>query len=138
MIHAEIEERIEAPVAEVWALFRDFGGVERYTPGLEGCEVEGEGLGAIRTLTLPGGAVLRERLERLDDGDTTLQYSILDGPLPVQNYLATVKLHAEQDACRVQWSSDFEAPDLDDAAAIGLIEGVYRGGLEGMRKALGA
>ncbi len=137
MIHAEIDEAIDAPVAQVWALFRDFGGVQRYTPSLESCTLEGEGIGAVRTLTLPGGAVLRERLEALDDPGTRLQYSILDGPLPVQDYLATVQLRADGETCRVQWSSDFEAPALEEAAAIELIEGVYRGGLEGIRKALG-
>ena len=137
MIHAEIDEAVDAPVPRVWALFRDFGGVKRYTPSLEACEIEGEGVGAIRTLTLPGGAVLRERLEALDDDATRLQYSIIDGPLPVQDYLATVQLHADGETCRVTWSSDFEAPAMDDAAAIELIEGVYRGGLEGIRSALG-
>jgi len=137
MIHAKISERIEAPAGQVWALFRDFGGVMRYTPGLEACVLEGEGVGAVRTLTLPGGARLKERLEAFDDTGRRLQYSILEGPLPVEDYLATVEVHEEDAGCRVDWSSGFTAPALEEGAAVGLIEGVYQAGVSGIREALG-
>jgi len=67
MASIKVTERIGAKAEAVWDLFRDFGGVQRYSPQIEGCSVEGEGIGAVRTLTLPGGLELQERLEAFDD-----------------------------------------------------------------------
>lgn len=136
MIHVKVSERVEAGAAAVWDLVSDFGGVKRYTPDLASCELSGEGVGAVRTLTLPGGVELQERLEALDDSGRRLQYSILSGPIPVQDYLATVEVHEDGDACTVDWSSQFTT-GMEEAQAVAMMEGVYRGGLAGMRKALG-
>ncbi len=138
MVDVKVSERIEAKAEAVWDLFRDFGGVARFNEGLERCELDGEGIGAVRTLTLPGGVTLRERLEALDDAARRLQYSILDGPIPVRDYLSTVEVHADGEGCQVDWSSHFEPVGMPDAQARELIEGVYRGGLAGIRRALGA
>ena len=58
-------------------------------PGVESCESEGEGVGALRKIKM-GANVVIERLESFDDDARTLSYSIQDGPIPVQNYLATI------------------------------------------------
>ncbi len=137
MAEVKVSERIEASADDVWELFSDFGGVLRYTPALEGCAVEGEGVGAIRTIHLPGGASLKERLEAFDSAGKQLQYSILEGPLPVKNYLATVAVRAEGSATIVDWSSQFEAAGLEDAQVVSILEGVYESGLAGIRSALG-
>ena len=137
MLHVKVSERIEAPAERVWELFRDFGGIERFTPGLEKVELRGSGIGAVRTISLPGGVQLQERLEAFDDRGRKLQYAIVAGPIPVTNYLATIAVHDEGQACRVDWSSQFEPQGLSEAQARGMIEGVYRGGLAGVKKALG-
>ena len=136
MAEMKVSERIEAPAEAVWELFRDFGGVMRYTPALEGCAVEGEGVGAVRTIHLPGGASLKERLEALDESAKRLQYSILEGPLPVQNYLATIEVHSDGHGTRVDWSSQFDPVGLEDGQVIAILEGVYQGGLAGIRSVL--
>jgi hypothetical protein len=122
----------------VWVLLRDFGRPDRYSGQIEACSLEGEGVGAVRTLSLPGGLSIQERLEALDDAGRRLQYSIVAGPLPLENYLATIHVSEDGDGCRVAWSSTFDPKGIPESQAAGLVEGIYRGGIAGLRKALGA
>jgi carbon monoxide dehydrogenase subunit G len=137
MVTVKVSERVEAPAERVWELFRDFGGIQRFSSGFEKVEVSGSGIGAVRTITLPGGAALQERLEAFDDRGRKLQYAIVGGPIPVSGYLATIEVKDEGAACRIDWSSQFEPKGISDEQARGMIEGVYKGGIAGVRKALG-
>jgi carbon monoxide dehydrogenase subunit G len=138
MVSVKVSERVEASADAVWELFRDFGGIQRYSAGFEKVEVAGSGIGAIRTITLPGGAALKERLEAFDDRGRRLQYAIVGGPIPVSGYLATIEVKDEgSKACRIDWSSHFETKGITDEQGRGMIEGVYKGGIAGIRKALG-
>jgi carbon monoxide dehydrogenase subunit G len=137
MVSVKVSERVEASADRVWELFRDFGGIQRFTSGFEKVEVSGSGIGAVRTITLPGGAALQERLEAFDDRGRKLQYAIVGGPIPVANYLATIEVKDEGKACRIDWSSHFEPKGISEDQARAMIEGVYKGGIAGVKKALG-
>ena len=73
----KVVETVSAGADRVWELFRDFGGISRFSQGIDSCTVEGEGVGAVRTLTMGGGLKLQERLEAFDD---EVFASILDRP----------------------------------------------------------
>ncbi len=134
----KVVETVNASADQVWELFRDFGGITRFSQGIDSCTVEGEGLGAVRTITMGGGLKLQERLEAFDDGGRTLSYAIIgDHPLPFDNYLSTIKVVAQGDACTVEWSSTYDPKGTEDQAS-GLIQGIYKGGITGIKKTLGA
>jgi hypothetical protein len=141
MASASISDTIEAPLARVWQVMSDFGGVAGEL--IETCEVEGNGVGAVRTLTLRGGAgTVVERLEAMSDSDHSYSYAILNDdtcPLPVRKYRAAVRLsEAGPNATRVEWSGMFEPKGgASEADVVKLIEGVYRGGVARTRKKLG-
>ena len=137
MVSVKVSERVEATADAVWDLFRDFGGIQRFSAGIEKVEVSGSGIGAVRTLGLPGGLSLQERLEAFDDRGRRLQYAIVAGPIPVSNYLATIEVKDEGKACRIDWSSHFEPKGITDDQGRAMIEGVYKGGIAGVKKALG-
>jgi hypothetical protein len=135
----KVSERVEADADAVWGLLRDFGGVDRYAQGLESCTLEGSGVGAVRTLRMAGGVQIQERLESLDDAGRRLSYAIVgESPLPVDDYLATIVVAEEDGGCRVEWSSTFEPRGIPVEKVAPLVEGIYRGGLAGIRKTLGA
>lgn len=136
MASVKVSERVEASADAVWDLLRDFGGVQRFSPAIEKCTVEGEGIGAVRTLTMPGGLSIQERLEAFDDTGRRLQYAITSGPLPMENYLATIEVREDGDACAIDWSSTFDAKGVSDEQAVGMVEGIYTGGIQGIKKAL--
>lgn len=135
MAGVKVVETVNASADRVWELFRDFGGIARISPGIQSCSVEGQGIGAIRTLKM-GGLELRERLEAFDDAGRSLCYAIIgDHPLPFDNYLSTVRVVDQGDACTVEWSSSYDPKGSEDQAS-GLIQGIYKGGIAGVRKAL--
>jgi hypothetical protein len=137
MAEVRVVEEIGASADAVWELVRDFGGVMKWASTLESCKVEGEGIGAVRTLALPGGAAIRERLERFEDAARSFSYSILDGPLPVEDYLATLVVRAKgADRCEVDWASTFEPKGVPEERVLGIIRGVYEGGIREIKKNL--
>ena len=120
----------------VWDLVRDFGGVQRWNPTLSSSEVDRPGVGGVRTLKM-GEVTIRERLEKLDEAARTMSYSIVEAPLPVSNYLATVELSAlGPKRTQIVWSSTFEPGGMSDEQLKALFEGVYQQAIEGMRRAL--
>lgn len=137
MAEVIVEDVIEASVDDVWAIMSDFGGVQRWSSAIEKCEVEGEGVGAVRTLTMPGGLTLRERLESLDAPGHRFSYSIVEPtPLPLRGYLSTVTLRDRAGRCAVDWRSRFEPAGVSEEQAQAMVRGIYTGGIAAVKKAL--
>jgi carbon monoxide dehydrogenase subunit G len=122
----------------VWPVVSDFAGITRFMPGLEKVEVQGKGIGAVRTVTVAGGNKIQERLESFDPKARSFSYSILPGAMPVQNYLATVELaDAGAGRSRIRWSARFDAPGMSDAQIGPLSKGMeqaYGGAIAGLKK----
>lgn len=136
MGQARVEHEIAVSPEALWALVRDFGGIERWNPTLTSCELDVEGVGGVRTLTM-GEVTIRERLEKRDDAARTLSYSIVEAPLPVRNYLATIAIASVgPKRSRIVWSSTFEPAGMTDEQLTQLFEGVYQQAIEGLRRAL--
>lgn len=139
MAECRIEGEIAASPGAVWDVVRDFGGVKRWSPAVESCELDGQGVGAVRTIKM-GEMVIRERLEKIDEGARTLSYAILDAPFPVRNYLATMRIsESASGRTKLSWGSTFEAAGgLDESQLHDIFVGVYQQGIEGIRRAVGA
>jgi hypothetical protein len=134
----EVKEQGDIPskAPEVWALVRDFGGfVEMLGVPVE---LEGEGIGTRRKMTLGSDTVV-ERLDELDDGDMRVRYSILEaGPLPVREYQATMQLaEGDGDSCTLTWSSTFEPAGTSEEDAVTAVQRVYRGGIKALQRHFG-
>jgi len=126
---------LNAPLDQAWSVVGDFNGLPRFVSAVAQSTVEGSGTGALRTLTLQDGGKIVERLESFDEGQTTLQYSIVSSPLPVDNYLSTMKLASLDDGrCELEWSSTFDPKGVPQAEAEGIIGGIYEMGFEGLNK----
>ncbi len=137
MAEVEVSGEVAAEAGEVWRLVRDFGGIAAWMPGLESCELEGSGVGAVRTVRM-GPVEIRERLEELDEVARRLRYSIVEAPVPAREYLATVVVEELPGGrTRVVWGSRFEpAAGASEADLEALFRGVYEGGIAGLRSAL--
>ena len=138
MASVTVKERIDHPVDAVWAVVSDFGGIAKYMRGMPPADVEGEGLGSERSLAM-GDKTVVERCTWLDDDAHHLGYTVLEpGPLPVTRYVAAVRLSADGDGTLVDWSSSFEPAGVSEEEAVKMVEGIYRGGIKGYAKFLGA
>ena len=126
-----------AAPARLWELVSNFGGLADIMDGIDSCTVEGEGIGAKRSLVMGGGPPVVESLDVLDHDAMTLTYSILEAPLPFKDYSATMVVSAEGDGSSLAWTGTFEPDGVPAEKAEGLAGGIYDAGIAGFRKALG-
>lgn len=135
MARVEVRDEIDAPREIVWDLVSDFGGVKRISPEVESCVLDGQGVGAVRTINTQG-IVIKERLESLDGKNYTFSYSIVEGPIPFTNYLAHVELSPDGNRTKVNWSGSFEPAGVPEDTLKQLVETIYRNLIGGIKKAV--
>jgi hypothetical protein len=119
MVELSVEREFEFSAGEVWAVFADFGNVS-WVPGVEKVDLEGEGVGMIRHLTVPVFPQLHERLEAIDHEKMVLEYSIPSVEyIEVKNYTARAQVFdLGSGRCRVRMTCRAEATGLEtDATA---------------------
>lgn len=139
MAEVLVEEEVAAPAARVWELVRGFGDIQEWASGIESCSVEGEGVGAVRTIGVPGGLSLQERLESYDEAGRSFGYAIIgDNPLPFSDYHSVFQVkETGPDRCAIEWRGKFEASPDGVAQAEGIVRGIYTGGIASLKKKLG-
>ena len=90
------EITINASLDAVWKVARGFDTIHEWHPGIDALEmVAGEKVPR-RLLTLGNGAVVDERLVELDDDKHSQTYTILESPIPLTEYYATISVQAEE------------------------------------------
>jgi NADPH2:quinone reductase len=112
---------IEAPIESVWAILRDFNGHERWHPAVAASVIEdgapSDQPGAVRNFRLADGARIREQLLALSDVETSFSYCILEAPVALRNYVASVRLRrvTSDDTCLWEWRASFDPPPAEEA-----------------------
>ena len=134
MAKIAVAEDYAASAADVWKKLADFGGLAGWMPGVEKCDVEGDGIGSTPTVAM-GPVNIVERLESFDDSGRSLSYSIVEGPMPAQNYLATISVQETgANSCHVDWSASFDLPEgVTEAQIAPALEGAYGGALKALK-----
>jgi carbon monoxide dehydrogenase subunit G len=145
----KVRESIEinAPPAKVWAVIGNFQDMSWLQPvskteGQKGNEIE-----ATRRLTLSPGATVDEELYKYDADKMTYSYRITAVDvkvLPVTNYSSTLTVSpgADGKGSQLEWTGAFyrgyplndPPPELNDEAAVKAVSGLYRAGLEALKK----
>lgn len=135
---------IKAEPSKVWAKIGDFNGMPGWHPAVaESKASDGSNVGSRRTLKLTGGGEVIEELEEIDNKKMILKYRMKEGVLPVTNYASTLSVKAiEGGQSLVEWRGAFyrgfpnndPPPDRNDEAAEKAITGVYKSGLENLKK----
>jgi len=141
MARVYVSSVIDAPVARVLERIRDFNALPRWHPRIRDSRIENgepsDRIGCVRDFHLQNGDRLREKLLGLSDYDYFCTYSILESPMPLTNYIATLRLTPVTDGDRTfaEWSAEF---DCDPAEEAGLIEGigenVFLGGFNALKR----
>ena len=118
----------------VWRMIGAFDAIAKWHPAVKRAELEERG--TRRRLHLVGGGVILEKLESHDDAARSYSYSILEGPLPVRDYVSTLRVtRGEGDQTLVEWSSRFE-PTVEPAEAERVIRSIYDAGLTNLQRML--
>jgi len=131
---------VQRPVATVWALLRDFNGHAQWHPAVAESRIErgrwADAVGCVRHFKLADGAELREQLLALSDATTTLRYGLLDTPIPLLNYVASVRLVpvTDGDVTFWQWSCSFDTVPGQEQAMTEIVgTQIYEAGFAAVR-----
>ncbi len=132
---AKVDMKTDLNVApeEVWKLIGGFNTLPDWHPAIEKSELEEEG--SMRRLGLAGGGTIIEKLVKLDDKERVYSYSIIDSPLPVANYTASISVKDDGTGnTTVEWSSEFDAKNAAENEAMDVIAGIYQAGFDNLKK----
>lgn len=131
---------IPARASAVWAVVRDFNALPSWTPFVAESRIEQnkapDQIGCVRNFRLKDGGRIRERLLALSDYDMSFEYSILESPMAVENYVATFRLIpvTDVDHTFAEWTAEFEAaPDREDGLAQSIGRNVLAAGLGALK-----
>lgn len=136
---------VNAPADKVWAKIGSFADMS-WHPAIAKTALTGGNAseaGATRVLTTQDGGAINEVLTSYDATSKTMKYEITESVLPVREYGATLKVEAAGDGKSVvTWRAMFKRKDpanpgakgQDDEAAKAAITGIFRTGLENIKK----
>ena len=135
---------IPAPAASVWQVVRDFNGLPGWTPFVAESRIEQgakpDQVGCIRNFRLKDGGLIRERLLALSDYDLSCSSAILESPMGVENYIATLSLTPITDgnATFAEWQADFDcAPEREAALMQQIGNGVFQAAFNTLKQRFG-
>jgi len=144
MARVFISSVIPAEAARVWERIRDFNAMPKWHPRIRDSRIEdalpGDKIGCIRNFHLQNGDMIREKLLGLSDYDTFFTYSMVEGPMPLWDYMATLRLTPVTDGLRTfaEWSAEFECEAKDEADLIsGIGTNVFQGGFDALKRHFG-
>jgi Polyketide cyclase / dehydrase and lipid transport len=141
MIRVYTSSVIDAAADTVWSRIRDFNALPQWHPAIADSRIESnqpsDRVGCIRHFHTRDGGMIRERLLALSDYDYTIVYEILESPMGVDNYVATLKLSPITDGERTfaEWSAEFdcaEGREHELSQTIG--QGVFQGGFDALKR----
>lgn len=136
-----ISSVIDAPVARVWERVRDFNALPRWVPAVRDSRIENgepaDKIGCVRDFHLQNGDHLRERLLGLSDYDYFCTYSILESPMPLTGYVATLRLTPVTDGDRTfaEWTAEFDCAEADaEGLVTGIGENVFQAAFNALKR----
>ena len=144
MARVFVSSVINAPVARVWERVRDFNALPRWHPLIRDSRIEdalpSDKVGCIRNFNLQNGDNIREQLLGLSDYDMFCTYSILESPMPLEDYVATLRLTpvTEGDRCFAEWSAEFSCDPSDESDLVnGIGTDVFQVGFDALKRHFG-
>ncbi len=144
MASVYVSSVIAAPVDKVWERVRDFNSLPVWHPRIRDSRIEeslpSDKIGCVRNFNLQNGDNLREQLLGLSDYDKFYTYSILESPMPLSDYVATLRLTPVTDGDRsfIEWSAEFQcAPDVEADLVNGIAGDVFQGGFDALKRHFG-
>ena len=141
MVQVYVSSVIDASAESVWSRIRDFNGLPQWHPGIADSRIESEEpsdrVGCVRHFHTRDGGMIRERLLGLSDYDYSCVYEILESPMGVEQYIATLKLTPITDGARTfaEWSAEFECAEGRERELTEHIgQGVFQAGLDALKR----
>lgn len=127
MSKISVVKSISATPAQVWAVIGNPFELDQWHPAIASLTA-GD---ATRTLTLPDGAVIHEKILARDEGAMSYDYAITESPLPIKDYRSKLSVQATDGGAVVTWEGSFE-PLAAQAEMEATVQGLYEAGLSAL------
>lgn len=144
MARVFVSSVINAPAESIWERVRDFNALPKWHPRIRDSRIEdalpSDKVGCIRNFNLQSGDMIREQLLGLSDYDMFCTYSMLEGPMPLSDYVATLRLTPVTDGsrCFAEWSAEFSCDPKDESDLVaGIGTNVFQGGFDALKRHFG-
>ncbi|MEE8536027.1 MAG: SRPBCC family protein [Kiloniellales bacterium] len=138
MAKVSLSSNLPVSPDSIWKLIGGFNTLPDWHPAVDKCEIETKDNATFRRLSLVGGGTIVEKLEKSDDEEHVYTYSIVESPLPVANYSATIRVtESEGGGSTIEWSGEFDAKGAPEPDAVKVVEGIYQAGLDNLKKMFG-
>ncbi len=135
---------IRAEAGVVWQRIRDFNALPKWHPRIRDSRIEDalppDKIGCIRNFHLQNGDNIREQLVGMSDYDLFVSYTMLEGPMPLWDYMATLRLTPVTDGgrCFIEWSAEFSCDAAnDDDLVDGIGSDVFQAGFDALKRHFG-
>ena len=141
------QERRSVSVTEIfgvdsvrlWQVISDFAHIDAWAD-LKVVSTTGTGIGDTRTIEMPSGQVMTERLLEFDVARQSLAYEAVEpNPYPMRNYRSSISLEAIANRqCRLHWCGEY-APltGTDFLKTDALVRRIYQAGIDLLHTHLG-
>ena len=132
MVSTKAAADINVRPDELWQLIGGFGSLPDWVPGVSQSKLADGG--RVRYLSDPQGQSFVERLETYDSSVHTYTYSILESPIPVSNYLATIAVTPTNGGkqSHVEWYARYIPSGISEEAAGEIFHGIFSAGLQAL------
>ena len=144
MVRVYVSSVIDGNAESVWSRVRDFNGMPQWHPGIADSRIENsepaDKVGCVRHFHTRDGGMIRERLLALSDYEYSCTYSILESPMGVENYVATLKLTPITDGDRTfaEWTAEFDCdPAREQELVTQIGTGVFQAGFDSLKRQAG-
>ena len=128
-------------VDQVWNRIRDFNALPDWHPNILESRIEADKasdrVGCVRNFVLKPDVRIRESLLALSDRDHSCTYAIIESPVPVENYVATLALRAVTMGQQTfaEWTAEFDCDPSEQDHLTNLVrELVFEAGLGALAK----
>ncbi len=128
---------IKVPIDKVWLAISHIDGLERWFSVISQCQVKGRGVGAIRTLTLVDGGVIRDLIKEINHEIQQFSYQRIELPFPISHYQGTVNLTSTSvEETKLSWSVEYQVTNENRSEMSALILSVITDGINGIEQDL--
>lgn len=135
--------RVAAPADKAFAVVARWDALQSWCPAFAKTEIVsgGNAVGSVRAITLKDGPTFTEELLALDAAGRSYKYKIIESPLPIVEYVSTVRVYDMGDYSEIVWLASYKrrakdnpTAESDDPAMMNLVKGLYKACLGNAKK----
>jgi hypothetical protein len=128
---------VKGTPSAVWAMIGPYCAIKEWLPPVGACIEDGKTPSTRTLVTKDGKAAFVETQTARNDAKYTYSYTFIAVPLPVKNYVSTIKVAAKDaGTSTVTWSSTYTPDKGKEKAADEALSGIYNAGLTSIKEKL--